>query len=110
MHLSQRHGGVGWSHPRLNAAGASSGRVADVIYLIRRSEDVSTLVPAPEHWLTSDIPVLVETAEFIQYLVKKSKGFTDGPRDRADTRVNDWMGFDCPSTTERSRGRTGREK
>ena len=70
MHLSQRHGGVGWSHPRLNAAGASSGRVADVIYLIRRSEDVSTLVPAPEHWLTSDIPVLVETAEFIQYLVK----------------------------------------
>jgi hypothetical protein len=80
MHLSQRHGGVGWSHPRLIAAGASSGRVADVIYLIRRSEDVSALVPAPEHWLTSDIPALVETAEFVEYLVKQSKGFADGPQ------------------------------
>jgi hypothetical protein len=89
MHLSQRHGGVGWSHPRLNAAGASSGRVVDVIYLIRRSEDVSALVPSPEHWLASDIPVLVETAEFIQYLVKKSKGFADGPQ--GDQEKDGWQ-------------------
>ena len=53
MHLSQRHGGVGWAHPRLIAAGASSGRVVDTIYLIRRSEDVSALVPSPERWATS---------------------------------------------------------
>ena len=37
-------------------------------------------MPAPEHWLTSDIPVLVETAEFVEYLVKQSKGFADGPQ------------------------------
>ena len=40
----------------------------------KSAEDVSALVPAPEHWLASDIPVLAETAEFVQYLVKKSKG------------------------------------
>ena len=62
------------------AAGASSGRVADTIYLIRRSEDVSTLVPAPEHWATSGIPMLKETAEFVLHLVSQSKGFADGPQ------------------------------
>ena len=80
MHLSQRHGGVGWAHPRIIAAGASSGRVADTIYLIRRSEDVSALVPTPEHWATSGIPMLKETAEFVQHLVSQSKGFADGPQ------------------------------
>ena len=47
MHLSQRNGGFGWAHPRLIAPAASTGRVLDVLYLLRRLEDVSPLVPPP---------------------------------------------------------------
>ena len=43
MHLSQRHGGMGWSHPRLNSAGASSGRVAAHADRARRRADHASL-------------------------------------------------------------------
>ena len=49
---------------------------------------MSALVPAPEHWLTSDIPALAETAEFVEYLVKQSKGFADGPQ--GDQEKDSW--------------------
>jgi len=60
MHLSQRHGGAGWTHPRLVAPAASTGRVMDVLYLLRRLEDVSPLVPPPSEWATSGVPLLEE--------------------------------------------------
>jgi len=47
MHLSQKNGGFGWAHPRLIAPAASTGRVLDVLYLMRRLEDVSPLLPPP---------------------------------------------------------------
>ena len=58
MHLSQKHGGFGWSHPRLVAPAASTGRVLDVLYLMRRLADVSPMVPPPSAWATSGIPML----------------------------------------------------
>ena len=86
MHLSQRHGGAGWTHPRLVAPAASTGRVMDVLYLLRRLEDVSPLVPPPSEWATSGVPLLEEAIAFIAMLVNDSAGFKQGPDDEAD----DW--------------------
>ena len=86
MHLSQRHGGADWTHPRLVAPAASTGRVMDVLYLLRRLEDVSPLVPPPSEWATSGVPLLEEAIAFIAMLVNDSAGFKQGPDDEAD----DW--------------------
>ena len=79
MHLSQRNGGFGWAHPRLIAPAASTGRVLDVLYLLRRLEDVSPLVPPPSEWATSDVPMLAEAIAFVEELVNNSAGFRNGP-------------------------------
>ena len=86
MHLSQRNGGCGWAHPRLIAPAASTGRVLDVLYLLRRLEDVSPLVPPPSGWATSGVPMLAEAIAFIEELVNNSAGFGTGPDGEAD----DW--------------------
>ena len=86
MHLSQKNGGCGWAHPRLIAPAASTGRVLDVLYLLRRLEDVSPLVPPPSGWATSGVPMLAEAIAFIEELVNNSAGFRNGPDGEAD----DW--------------------
>ena len=86
MHLSQRNGGFGWAHPRLIAPAASTGRVLDVLYLLRRLDDVSPLVPPPSEWATSGVPMLAEAIAFIEKLVSSSAGFKNGPDGEAD----DW--------------------
>ena len=86
MHLSQRNGGFGWAHPRLIAPAASTGRVLDVLYLLRRLEDVSPLVPPPNEWAASGVPMLAEAIAFIEELVSNSAGFEHGPDNDAD----DW--------------------
>ena len=86
MHLSQRNGGFGWAHPRLIAPAASTGRVLDVLYLLRRLEDVSPLMPPPSEWATSGVPMLAEAIAFIEELVNNSAGFRDGP----DSEADDW--------------------
>jgi hypothetical protein len=47
-HLSLSRGGFGYTHPTLVAAGASAGRVVDVLYILRRVPSVSALVPTPD--------------------------------------------------------------
>ena len=79
MHLALKHGGAGWAHPRLHAAGAHAGCRVDCIYLLRRLEDVSPYVPPPDQWIASGIPLLAETATFLVFLVQQSKGFKEGP-------------------------------
>ena len=86
MHLSQRNGGFGWAHPRLIAPAASTGRVLDVLYLLRRLEDVSPLVPPPNEWAASGVPMLAEAIAFIEELVSNSAGFEHGP----DSDADDW--------------------
>ncbi|EOD06926.1 hypothetical protein EMIHUDRAFT_218635 [Emiliania huxleyi CCMP1516] len=58
-----------WAHPRLIAPAASTGRVLDVLYLLRRLEDVSPLVPPPNEWAASGVPMLEEAIAFIEELV-----------------------------------------
>ena len=71
---------------RLIAPAASTGRVLDVLYLLRRLEDVSPLMPPPSEWATSGVPMLAEAIAFIEELVNNSAGFRDGP----DSEADDW--------------------
>ena len=71
---------------QLIAPAASTGRVLDVLYLMRRLEDVSPLVPPPSGWATSGVPMLAEAIAFIEELVNNSAGFRNGPDGEAD----DW--------------------
>ena len=68
------------------APAASTGRVLDVLYLMRRLWVVSPMVPPPSAWATSGVPLLREAIEFIEMLVNDSAGFKEGPGDDDD----DW--------------------